>query len=172
MVQYHSSTLGTSDHLQHGDLNSKQTPRRFPHLFLQGDFNKHGTEVGFSNKLKLNGEGSWAFDLLAEWPQSLQLNEWGINPDGKADQTFVFGDIDKDDVLDRLPPSALVPAAIQLNSSPPTPFLTWKLAVDDTTLAYKVTPTGNRWHQLLVFILMWTIPVLTGSLAIWGYLQS
>jgi alpha-1,3-glucan synthase len=172
VVQYFSNALGTSDHIQHGDLDVKMPPRRFPNLFLRGDFNKFGTEVGFSTKMKMDGDGLWSYNFLAEWPVELQVSEWGINPDGNPDNTGIYGDLDKDGVLDRLPPSALVPATISLNSTPPAPFLSWKLSINDGTLQYKAVPSGNRWHQLVVFILLWTICLLTGALGIWGYLQS
>ena len=172
IVQYFSNTLGSSDHIQHGDLAETQPASRFPHLFLQGLFNQFGADVGVDNTMKLESDGLWTFDLMTEWPDSLQVNEWGMDPDGKADMTGVFGDIDKDSVLDRLPPSALAPATIDFNSTPPSPFLSWKLSINDGTYGYTVIPTGNRWNQLIMYILMWTIPVLTGSFGAWAYLQS
>jgi alpha-1,3-glucan synthase len=122
--------------------------------------------------MRLEKDGLWTFDLLTEWPHSLEVNEWGINPDGKADITGVFGDIDQDGVLDRLPPSALAPATINFNTTPPSPFLSWKLEINDGTYGYTVIPTGNRWNQLTMYILMWTIPLLTGCFGAWAYLQS
>lgn len=172
IVQYFSSTLGSSDHIQHGDLAESQPARRFPHLFLQGLFNQFGTDVGVDNTMELEADGVWSFDLMTEWPDSLQVNEWGMDPDGKADATGVFGDLDRDGVLDRLPPSALAPATINFNSTPPSPYLSWKLEINDATYGYTVKPTGNRWNQLLMYILMWTIPLLSGCLGAWAYLIS
>lgn len=172
IVQYHSNTLGSSNHVQHGDLDAHQSPRRFPHLFLHGDFNRYGLDNGLDASLRVNNDGIWSYKLLAEWPVTVQVNEWGINPDGKRDEGGVYGDLDKDGVLDRLPPSSLIPATLGLNSTPPSPFLTWHLEVNDGTLGYSFKPAGNRWQQMIVFILMWAMPVLTGSLAVWGYLQS
>lgn len=172
VVQYFSSKLGSSNHVQRGDLLESQPMRRFPHLFLQGQFNDFAIDVGVDNTMRLEKDGIWAFDLLTEWPDSLEVNEWGINPDGKADITGVFGDIDRDSVLDRLPPSALAPAMISFNATPPSPFLSWKLEINDGTYGYTVTPTGNRWHQLIMYILMWTVAPLTGCFGAWAYLQS
>jgi alpha-1,3-glucan synthase len=172
IVQYFSSTLGSSDHIQHGDLTASQPKRRFPHLFLQGLFNQFGTDVGVDNTMKLENDGIWTFDLMTEWPDSLQVNEWGMDPDGKVDASSIFGDIDRDGVLDRLPPSALAPATISFNSTPPSPFLSWKLEINDGTYGYTVTPTGNRWNQLLMYMLMWTIPLLSGCFGAWAYLIS
>jgi alpha-1,3-glucan synthase len=173
IVQYFSSALGTSDHIQHGDYNYNRAPRRFPHLFVQGEFNNFGTDAGFENAMSLSKDGQWEFDLMAEWPiVSFQVNEWGLDPNGQPDQTALYGDVDGDKVLDRLPPSSLAPATLKFWASPPSPFLTWKLSINDATLGYEITPSGNRWLQLIAYILMWTVPVLTGTLGAFAYLQS
>lgn len=172
IVQYHSDTLGSSDHIQHGDLNDNLPARRFPHLFLEGDFNQFGSDTGIQNKMELENDGIWAYDFLAEWPSNLQVNQWGIDPSGKLDVTGIFGDVDGDGVLDRLPPSSLIQAMIAFNHTPQSPFLSWKLSLNDGDYSFKLTPTGNRWHQLLIYILLWTVPLLTGCLGVWLYLQS
>ena len=172
IVQYFSSKLGSSDHIQHGDLAEGQQARRFPHLFLQGLFNQFGADIGVDNIMKLESDGIWSFDLMTEWPDALRINEWGINPDGNPDTTGIFGDIDGDGVLDRLPPSALAPATIQFNTTPPSPFLSWKLSINDESYDYEITPIGNRWNQLIMYMLMWVVPLLTGSLGACAYHQS
>jgi alpha-1,3-glucan synthase len=101
-----------------------------------------------------------------------EINEWGLDPNSVPYQTGIYGDIDKDSVLDRLPPSSLAPATIDFNNSLPSPFLTWKLSINDGTLRYTVTPIGNRWQKLTAYILMWTVSLLTGTLGVWAYLQS
>jgi alpha-1,3-glucan synthase len=172
IVQYHSSILGSSNHIQHGDLDSTLPARRFPHLFLEGEFNQFGTDVGIQNRMEMEHDGVWTYNFLAEWPSNLQINQWGINPSGKLDVSGIFGDVDGDNVLDRLPPSSLLQAMITFNHTPVSPYLSWKLAVNDGDFRYQLIPSGNRWHQLLVYILLWTVPLLTGSIGVWLYLQS
>jgi alpha-1,3-glucan synthase len=172
IVQYHSNKLGSSDHIQQGDLKASQTPRRFPHLFVQGEFNQFGTDVGVASEMTLGKDGLWSYELMTEWPMELQVNEWGLNPNGKADSSFLFGDADGDKVLDRLPPSALSPATLNFFGTPPSPFLSWKLQINDGTLGYDVLPAGNRWLQMIMYILLWTIPVITACLGVWLYMQS
>jgi alpha-1,3-glucan synthase len=129
-------------------------------------------DFGVANEMELQQDGSWDFDLMAEWPVTLQLNEWGIDPDGNLDQTGVFGDVDGDNVLDRLPPSSLAPSNINIESTPASPYLAWKLSVNDGTYRYGISPIGNRWHQLILYILLWFIPLLTGGLGVWAFLAS
>ena len=94
MVQYWTRMGGSSDHYQHGDLDSGLPPRRFPNLFLMGDFNQHGYDEGLSNQMTLDSDGLWKISYMAEWPSQVAINAWGMNPDGNPDVTQVYGDID------------------------------------------------------------------------------
>ncbi|THX82417.1 putative alpha 1,3 glucan synthase [Aureobasidium pullulans] len=171
ILQYWSRTTGSSSHMQHADLDQKQTPRRFPHLYANGIFNQFGFDGGLRNTFKLSDD-TWKFHLMTEWPHQVQVNVWGINPDGKPDQSFIYGDVDNDTVLDRLPPDALSPALVNLTDLPPSPYLAYRISIDDATYKYKLIPAGSRFIQILVFALLWSIPVLTGAISIWTYMGA
>jgi alpha-1,3-glucan synthase len=94
IVQYWTAMGGSSDHYVHGDLDSDLPPRRFPNIFLMGPFNRFGLDAGLSNKMQLDSDGVWKIDFMDEWPAQVQLNAWGINPDGKPDVSEIYGDID------------------------------------------------------------------------------
>lgn len=76
-VQYHDVISGSSDYVQHSELDPNQTPRRFPHLWAQGPFNQYGYDAGVGNEFKLTLSGSWRFDFMTEWPAVFQISEWG-----------------------------------------------------------------------------------------------
>lgn len=177
IVQYWSRLLSSSAFIQHGDLSlssSEQTTtttasqtssiskRRFPHLYANGRFNQWGFDAGVDNELALVGEGQWEYHFAAEWPSTLQLNVWGINPDGQPDRSFVYGDIDNDFVLDRLPPSSLVDSVINITAGPKFPGLAYKLRLDDGSLRYELVPVGSAWEQLVLYILLWVGPLIGG----------
>jgi alpha-1,3-glucan synthase len=107
---------------------------------------------------------------MTEWPSRFQLNVWGMNPDGKPDQTFVYGDLDNDTVLDRSHPGLLAENMINVTEFPPSPFIAYKMEFDEANLKYKLVPAGSRLVQVLIFSLLWTIPVLTGAISIWAYM--
>jgi alpha-1,3-glucan synthase len=173
ILQYYSKLSGSSNYVQHADLGRESLPpRRFPHLFLHGDYNAFGFDAGLPNTLKLENSGNWTFNLMTEWPTVAQINEWGINPDGQPDQTGVYGDADGDNVLDRMPPSQLSPTVLNITKGPPAPYLAWKLSLRDGDLRYEFLPIGNRWRQMALYIMLWVIPVLTGALGVWAFLQS
>jgi alpha-1,3-glucan synthase len=171
IVQYFSKAAGSSSHVVHGDAQKQPTPRRFPHLFAHGAFNKFGFDGGVKNEFDLK-DGVWSYDLMTEWPARFQLNVWGINPDGKPDQTFVYGDTDGDQVLDRSSPGSLGDNLVNLTTLPPSPFVAYRMELNDATMRYKLVPTGSRYRQLIVFALLWSIPVLTGVISIWTYMGA
>jgi alpha-1,3-glucan synthase len=109
---------------------------------------------------------------MTEWPTKIQVNVWGMNPDGKPDQTWVYGDVDNDTILDRSTPGLLAENLVHLTALPRSPFLAYQVELNDATLKLKLVPTGSRTVQVVLFILLWTIPVLTGAISIWTYMGA
>ena len=170
IVQYWSRLAGSSNHIQHGDVNSPA--RRFPHMFVQGPFNQYGFDAGLASEMEQSSDGTWTFDFMNEWPARVSLNVWGMNPDGQPDQTKIYGDIDGDFVLDRIPPQSLIQNTINITTAPPSPFLAHRISVNDADLRYQLIPIGSRWNQLALYILLWCVPILTGIAAIWAFMKS
>ena len=174
IMQYWNRITGSSDYIQHADYDRDTLPpRRFPHLFWQGPYNQYGFDAGLKNEFDLdNNDGLWKIHFMTEWPAVAQVNIWGINPDGQPDETGVFGDIDGDSVLDRLPPSSLSSVVINVTQGPVSPYLAWRLDLDDGTYLFRLIPVGSRWQQMLLYFLLWFIPVLTGALGIYIFMKS
>jgi len=174
IVQYWSKISGSSDHVQHSDARwANKPPRRFPHLFVVGPWNQHGFDAGLKNEMKLNQKSDrWNFNYMTEWPAQTSLSVWGINPDGQPDQTEIFGDIDGDNILDRLPLKTLLGNYINITNPPESPHLAYLISLNDATLRYELLPVGNRWAQLALWILLALIPILTATAAVWAYLKS
>ncbi|KAF7509611.1 hypothetical protein GJ744_007649 [Endocarpon pusillum] len=171
-LEYWSRLAGSSDHVQQGDLDSKQTPRRFPHLFLNGPYNQYGFDAGLKNDLQLEGDQRWKHTFMTEWPAVAQINVWGVNPDGQPDQSFVLGDADGDSVLDRLPPSALSAVTLNITEHPPSPYLAWRIELNDGNLRFALLPVGSKYQQMAMFFLLWIIPVITGAIGVWAFMKS
>ncbi|KAI9791171.1 MAG: Cell wall alpha-1,3-glucan synthase ags1 [Candelina submexicana] len=173
IMQYWNRLTGSSDHIQHADLGREELPpRRFPHLFLHGPFNQYGFDAGLKNDLNLLDNGRWIINFMTEWPAIFQVNVWGINPSGQPDQTGVLGDIDGDSILDRLPPSSLAATIVNITEVPPSPFLAWKFSLNDGDYRFELIPVGSRWKQMILYFLLWFVPVLTGALGIWAFMKS
>ncbi|EKG16141.1 Glycosyl transferase family 1 [Macrophomina phaseolina MS6] len=171
IVQYWGRLSASSAHQQEGDLDSEKI-RAFPHLFVNGPYNQYGYDAGLANKMAHNETGYWHFDLAAEWPAKFQFNVWGMNPDGKPDQSFIYGDIDGDGILDRLPPSSLTANTVNITDLPSSPYTSWKLVVSYDGRSLTMMPVGHMGYQLALFILLWIVPVLTAAGVIYGYMKS
>lgn len=109
---------------------------------------------------------------MTEWPAVAQVNVWGINPDGQPDQTGVYGDIDGDSVLDRLPPSSLKSVVLNITIDPPSPYLAWEFSLNDGTYKFNFLPVGSRRRQMALYFLLWFIPVITGATGVWVFMKS
>jgi alpha-1,3-glucan synthase len=165
MVQYWSRLLGSSSFIQHGDVDFAHE-RRFPHLFANGAFNQFGFDAGQRNQFEFETDGAWSLHVMHEWPSTLQLNVWGMNPDGQPDQSFVYGDIDGDGVLDRLNPASLLINSLNITKRPPYPYLAYRVQLNDANLRYELFPVGNQWLQLALFAAFAISPLVAGLVAV------
>lgn len=174
MVQYFSRIASSSDHYQHGDLSvDERPPRRFPHIFIEGKFNRFGFDAGYRNQMALStATGLWEYNLLSEWPTEVQFNIWGMNSDGLPDESQVFGDVDGDRILDRIPPMSFLENYFNITDVPPWPYLSWNISINDGSLQIFTTAAGSQKAQITVFILLGLTPVLTACAAVWVYLQA
>lgn len=103
-------------------------------------------------------------------PSEFQANVWGVTPAGEPDLTRAFGDVDNDTVLDLLSPVSLFKNVVRLDRDfPPSPYLAYRLLINDATMRYSLVPTGSRTAQIVVFALLASLPVLTGIAGVWAY---
>ncbi|KAJ5701605.1 hypothetical protein N7488_009153 [Penicillium malachiteum] len=174
LAQYWSKLTGSSAHWQHGDTKwADNPPRRFPNFWIEGEFNQYGYDAGYSNQMALsNTTGQWEIHFMGEWPQQVAFNAWGLNGNGLPDQTQVFGDIDGDGVLDQVPPVTLLTNVFNITIPPPSPYLSFRLSVNDADLRVYATPTGSRWVQLAIFILLAVVPITTAAGAVYVYQKA
>lgn len=171
ILQYWSRLAGSSSHVQHADVD-KQTPRRFPHLFAHGPFNLFGFDGGLNSAFRLDSDGFWKFHLMTEWPSKLQVNVWGMNPDAQPDQTEVLADITNNSIVNRVLPDALGDNSVNFTTLPPSPFLAFRMELQDSTQRYQLVPAGNRLHQIILYALLWTIPIFTATASVWAYMGA
>ncbi|PSS03495.1 alpha amylase [Coniella lustricola] len=170
-VQYWSRPLGSSAFIQHGDSGISYE-RHFPHIFLHGDYNDWGFDTGSSGKMTLADNSTWEMHFMYEWPAQVQANIWGMDSNGQADETFLYGDVDGDGVLDRLAPSSLSENVFNMTDSPTWPHLSYKIVINDATWEIKAVPTGSAILQIWMFFFLGVIPILTAGLAGWIYMRG
>lgn len=172
-VEYWSRWTGSSDYVQEGDADwNGNRERRFPHLFFDGPYNQYGFDGGLHNALEQDEDGLWKYRFVAEWPAQGQFNVWGMNPDGQPDKSYVYGDIDGDSILDRLPPSSLSASLVNVSKGPPTPHLAWNLHLNDATMKFDLAPVGSSKAQMAMYFLLWLMPLVTGAACVYGFMKS
>ena len=169
IVHYWSKITGSADHVQHADLGRlNKPPRRWPHVFVEGKWNQFGYDGGLENEMTQDSEsGLWKFNLVAEWPNNIIVNVWGMNPDGFPDKSAAYGDVDRDHVLDWLPPDSLAGNVINVTDAPPKGYLGWKLVVNDGTYGYHFEPVGSAAVQAVSSVCLGLFPLISAILAIW-----
>jgi alpha-1,3-glucan synthase len=109
---------------------------------------------------------------MTEWPAQWQANVWGVNPDGFPDATAAYGDVDGDNVLDRIPPITLEENLANITSTPPLTHLAWWIHINDADLRYWYVPIGSANEQFALYILLLLVPILTALGSVYMYHQS
>jgi alpha-1,3-glucan synthase len=61
---------------------------------------------------------------------------------------------------------------LNMSLPPPRPHLAYRIEIDDRTMAYKLVFAGNRFIQLVLFALLWSLPVATAAVSIWIYMGA
>lgn len=164
---------GSSDHIQHSDLRTGDHPaRRWPHAWVVGSWNKWGSDAGIDNEMSQNSAGNWTFELFDEWPSNIMINVWGINPDGNLDKSAAYGDVDRDGVLDWLPPDSLAQNTINISSAPANGYLGYRVVANDGTYGYTLIPYGSATTQTILIALLCVLPLLTAILGVRAFMAS
>ena len=170
ILEYWSRMTGSSQHVQHSDLERiGQPPRRWPHAWIEGDWNQWGYDSGIANKMQQDSDGKWSFGLFTEWPTNVMVNVWGMNPDGVPDKTAAYGDVDRDGVLDWIPPDSLAKNVVNISASPIGGHIGFKIVVDDGNYSYKLVPSGSAAIQGALALLLCFIPLITSIASVYFF---
>ncbi|KAL8859588.1 MAG: hypothetical protein Q9178_003987 [Gyalolechia marmorata] len=172
VVHYWSEMTGSSEHVQHADLDRDKLPlRRWPHAFVEGAWNQWGYDNGLPNQMKLASHGIWELDLVAEWPTVSVVNVWGMNPDGFPDKSMAFGDVNDDKVLDWVPPDSLAKNVISFPRPWSRQYLGHRLIVNDGNYGYSYQSIGHTWVQVALAVLLALVPLATGALCCIAFMK-
>ncbi|CED84497.1 modular protein with glycoside hydrolase family 13 and glycosyltransferase family 5 domains [Phaffia rhodozyma] len=158
ILEYFSETAAASPLQVHADIGYEHQ-RRVPAFLARGPYNNWGYDSGVTNKFTQSADDSqeWSIQISASWPTIIQLCVFGYDD-------YFYGDVDGDGVIDRLPPNSVAPNYLNM-SAPPSPYVAWKIIVDDVTGAWRMEPQGNAAVSAVMFALLIVIPVLTAVLA-------
>ena len=157
---YAAQSAAVIVHADHG----YDRPRRVPQFIARGPFNAWGYDSGVNAAMTHNAEGKWELEIMDNWPAYLQLNVFGYDD-------YFYGDTDGDGILDRLPPNSAAPNYVNM-TAPPKPYLAWTLIVDDANLSWTLQPRGSSGVGAIMYGLLLSIPIITGTLAVLIFMWS
>lgn len=163
ITDWSQATLSVGSVL-HADVDYKGAPRRVPQFIARGPFNNWGYDKGLPSGMEKNADGKWELQIMASWPTYIQLNVWGFDD-------YYYGDGDDDGILDRLPPNTVAPNYLNM-SAPPKPHLAWSLIVDDHDMSWTLKPRGRSSVGAIMYALLLSIPLVTGTLAVFIFMWS
>jgi alpha-1,3-glucan synthase len=138
--------------------------RRVPSFLVRGPFNSWGFDRGINYQMENTADNRWELEVMATWPTYMQLNVFAFDD-------YFYGDTDGDGVLDRLPPNSAAPNYVNI-SAPPHPFISWNLVVDDATMQWTLEPRGEAAVGAIMYALLLSIPLITGTLAVVIFMWS
>ncbi|RMZ91848.1 hypothetical protein DV736_g892, partial [Chaetothyriales sp. CBS 134916] len=170
ILQYWSAATGSSDHVQHSDLEWSDRPaRRWPHAWVEGDFNQWGFDGGLETHMSQDDLGTWNYHLFTEWPANITINVWGMNPDGLPDKSAAYGDLDRDGVLDLVWPNSISQNVINISAVPSNGYIGYILKANDGNYSYKLVPHGSQTVQAVVIAFLCFVPIITGVGAVYAF---
>ncbi|KAI8924847.1 hypothetical protein BC831DRAFT_427395 [Entophlyctis helioformis] len=170
IAEYWCDLCGSAAHRARGQMHLSDTtwtpytsrPPFIPSLLVRGAWNAWGTDQGAPGRMTYSrATNRWQLSLIADFPLNATMDIWG-------DSTVMYGDGNRDGVLDRLPPNAQDVNVFAL-PVPPFGYTGWRLSVDDRTWAYRLEATGSVAVSLLYFLLLAVVPVCTAVAATWTF---
>lgn len=160
-VQYYSKICGSAAHVVVGELKTGGLQpvqiweySRFPRIYLFGEFNQFGKDQGIPSLMSFIGSGNWEINVIWNFPTNVTFDKWG-------DGYYTYGDVDKDGVLDRLPPNAQDYNVVVL-PLPPFGYTGWKVTVNDFTHRYYLSPQGSMTVATVYFVVLFLALPLSG----------
>lgn len=136
---------------------------------IHGPFDEFGIESSIPSGMRQDTPGSWHYDLMAELPSEFKLIICDQDVNNNQASMRTFPDVDNDTYKDFLLPSLSPSNIVHVTKFPPSPNLAYRISIGGANRQYFLTPVGSRQIQVVIYLLLGTIPVLTGFASIWIY---
>lgn len=136
---------------------------------VRGPFDGFGTRSSIFNWMRQDTPGNWHYDLMAELPSELELNICDQDVNSNPAFTRTFPDVDNDTYMGLIPLTLSPSNIIYITKFPASPNLAYRISIDSADRRYFLTPVGSRRNQVIVYLLLGTIPIMTGFASIWVY---
>ena len=71
-----------------------------------------------------------------------------------------------------MPPSSLAEGVVNVTATPRKGYLSYRIIPDDGTYNYRMIHAGSSVLQIVIFALLFAVPVLTGFVAVWTFMAG
>jgi glycogen synthase len=165
-IEYWSEILASAVHRStaawtRGASLPPEQLNRYPSIFVQGDFNLFGNDLGLDSQMKLETNGLWTFTIQGTFPTNITLDIYN-------DNVFMFGEVDHDGILDRLPPAAQDRNHLHI-PPPPTTYTAWVLVVNDRKMTWSIYPTGSGLFSMIYVIALGVVPLISAVVSVFFF---
>jgi alpha-1,3-glucan synthase len=165
-VEYWSEILASAVHRSSAAWRGRTALRpeeltRYPSIFVQGDFNLFGNDLGVKSQMTRERAGLWTFTIQGAFPTNITLDIYN-------DNVYMFGEVDHDGVLDRLPPAAQDRNHLHI-PVPPSSYTAWLLVVDDRKMTWNIYPTGSELFSMIYVISLGIVPLVSAIASVFVF---
>lgn len=128
-----------------------------------------GLDSGIPSSMK-EGDGLWQYDIMTELPSFFLVYSQRVNENPLFDLSLERGDIQNLSVnISKVP---LLVSRVSLNNYPRSPYIAFRVTVNETAKQYSISAMGSRRYQITIYLLLGTLPILTGFASIRIYLYT
>lgn len=137
-------------------------------LAVHGAFDQNGLDSGIPSNMKEAGDGLWQYDLMTELPSFFQVHIQRADENSQFDLSTKPGNLQNLSALSNLSIVPLSNSVVSLAS----PYIGFRITVNETAKQYAISAMGSGRYQITIYLLLGTLPILTGFASIRIYLHA
>ena len=136
---------------------------------VHGPFDGFGIGSSVSSGMQQDAIGNWHYDLMAELPSEFGLSICDQDVNSNPALTRTFSAVDNDTYKGLIPLTLSPSKIVHITKFPAPPNLAYRISTDSVKRQLFLTPIGSRRNQVVVYLLLGLIPILTGFASVWIY---
>lgn len=141
-------------------------------LVVHGAFDQNGLDSGIPSNMKEAGDGLWQYDLMTELLSFFQVHIQRADENSQFDLSTKPGNLQNLSALSNLSIVPLSNSVVSLDSYPASPYIGFRITVNETAKQSSISAMGSGRYQITIYLLLGTLPILTGFASIRIYLHA
>lgn len=162
-----------NDSLSSGNPDLRQSQSLSDAVFIiHGAFDEFDRDSGVPNTMKKDDQGLWQYDLMTEFSPSFQVRIQRVNKNNVPGLSRKLQELHNLTAPGYLSPPPLLETIVNVDGYPPSPNLAYRITVNDTNQRYYISSVGSRQNQVVMYLFLGVVPVVTGLASIRIYLYA